>query len=91
MKEGLEDRRIKLGVSAFGIQLLLNAGWSYLFFGLKAPFYAFIEILILLAAILFTISLFWKINRKASYLLVPYVLWVSFAAMVNFSIWRLNP
>ena len=80
----------KQAIIFFAVQLLLNILWSVLFFGLKAPFFAFIEIIILWAAILMTIFVFYKVSPKAAYLLVPYILWVTFAAILNFSIWRLN-
>ena len=62
----------------------------FLFFGLKNPFLAFLEILILWAAIIITIRKFYAISRNAGILLLPYLLWVSFAAILNFSIWILN-
>lgn len=74
----------------FGIQLFLNALWSILFFGFQMPFLAFIEIILLWAMILLTIIYFYKINKVASYLLIPYILWVSFAAVLNFSLFYLN-
>jgi benzodiazapine receptor len=72
------------------IQLLLNAIWTPLFFALHQPGWAFAEILILLAAILTTTLLFWRVRRSAALLLMPYVLWTTFAAVLNFTIWRLN-
>ncbi|MBD3355370.1 tryptophan-rich sensory protein [Candidatus Woesearchaeota archaeon] len=75
---------------AFGIQLGLNALWSILFFGLRSPLSAFIEIIFLWASILITIIYFYKINKKTIYLLIPYILWVSFAAVLNISIVILN-
>lgn len=74
----------------FGIQLFLNALWSILFFGLKNPLLAFIEIIFLWISILLTIIIFYKISKKAAYLLVPYILWVTFAAILNLSIYLLN-
>jgi len=74
----------------FGLQLLLNSLWSIIFFGFQAPFYAFIEIILLWIFILFTIIVFYRISRLASYLLMPYILWVSFAAVLNFFIFILN-
>ncbi|MFH1828774.1 MAG: TspO/MBR family protein [Nanoarchaeota archaeon] len=74
----------------FGIQLVLNALWSILFFGLKSPLFAFIEIVFLWIAILITIIYFYKINKISAYLLIPYILWVSFAAILNFAIFILN-
>lgn len=74
----------------FGIQLFLNTLWSILFFGLQKPLYAFIEIILLWVAILLTIISFYKIDKKAAYLLIPYILWVSFAAILNLAIFILN-
>lgn len=74
----------------FGVQLVLNALWSFLFFGLKSPFYAFLEIILLWLAIFVTIVKFREISKTASYLLIPYILWVSFAMMLNYYIWILN-
>ena len=72
------------------VQWALNALWTPLFFVLQRPGLAFAEILVLLTAILATIAAFWRVKRTAAILLVPYVLWVSFAAVLNFTIWRLN-
>ena len=80
----------KTAFTFFGIQLVLNALWSILFFGLKSPLFAFIEIIFLWVAILVTMIFFYKINRISAYLLVPYILWVSFAAILNFAIFILN-
>ncbi|MEA2020393.1 MAG: TspO/MBR family protein [Patescibacteria group bacterium] len=74
----------------FVIQLVLNALWSIIFFGLQNPALAFIEIVILWVAILLTLLNFYKLDRTAGLLLVPYLLWVTFAALLNFSIWQLN-
>ncbi|MDD3421595.1 MAG: tryptophan-rich sensory protein [Methanocellales archaeon] len=87
---GAKTRYVKIALTLFGIQLILNILWSIIFFGLKSPFYAFIEIAILWVAILLTIFKFFKISKTAAYLLIPYLLWVSFAAVLNFSIWVLN-
>jgi len=87
------DRKKKFrkeAFTAYGTQLSLNAIWSVLFFGLQSPFYAFIEIIFLWTAIAFTIYYFYKISKNAAYLLIPYILWVSFAAILNFSIYYLN-
>lgn len=74
----------------FWVQLILNTLWSFLFFGLRSPSLAFYEIIILWLAILITIIKFWKINRTASLLLWPYLVWVSFASILNYSIMILN-
>lgn len=75
---------------AFGIQFLLNIIWSAIFFGLKLPNIAFFEIVILWLAILWTIIEFYKVNKTAGYLLIPYILWVSFASTLNYYVWMLN-
>ncbi len=87
---GAKTRYVKIALTLFGIQLALNALWSIIFFGLKSPFYALIELVILWVAILATIFKFFNISKTAAYLLIPYILWVSFAAVLNFSIWVIN-
>jgi len=74
----------------FSLQLLLNISWSALFFGLRSPGLAVINIGILWAAILVTTILFWGVSRLAGYLLMPYLAWVSFASVLNIMIWRMN-
>ncbi len=74
----------------FGVQLVLNVGWSWVFFGLESPGAALIEIVVLWVAILATLVAFWRRQALAGALLLPYLLWVSFAAALNFEIWRLN-
>jgi len=88
---GLDDRRVRAALMIFLIQLVLNALWSVAFFGLQSPLYGFIVIILLWFAILLTILSFARISRLASWLLVPYILWVSFASVLNISIWVLNP
>jgi len=83
-------RRVQGPLLLFGIQLVFNGLWSYLFFGLKNPGLAFIEILVLWAAIAFTLAAFWQRNRPSGLLLIPYLTWVSFAVYLNFELWRLN-
>jgi len=89
-QKGWEDKKVKTAIYIFAGQLVLNALWSVAFFGLRSPITGLIEIIILWIAILATILSFMKISRTAAYLLIPYILWVSFASIVNFSIWRLN-
>lgn len=81
---------VKKALWVFAIQLILNALWSFLFFGMCNPFLAFIEILLLWLLIFETIKLFKPIDPLASKLLIPYLLWVSFATLLNGSIWWLN-
>lgn len=76
--------------SLYGLQLGLNALWSFLFFGRRNPFAAFVEILFLWSAIAMTIVAFARISRPAALLLVPYLLWTTFATVLNAAIWRLN-
>jgi len=74
----------------FLVQLVLNAAWSPLFFGMHRPDLAFAEILFLWLAILITLTSFLKVNRVAGWLLAPYLAWVSFASVLNFTLWRMN-
>ena len=78
-------------LAVFIVQLIANALWTWLFFAWRLGGLAFAEILVLWALIAVTIGLFWQASRPAALLLVPYLAWVSFAAVLNFSIWRLNP
>ncbi len=74
----------------FWIQLLLNAAWSIVFFGLKNPTLAFVNIVALWIAIFITIRAFARVNKTAAYLLYPYLIWVSFASILNLAIVLLN-
>jgi len=87
----LKDKRVNASLFAFGIQLVLNILWSFLFFWLKSPLYGLIEIIILWIVIAFTIFKFYKISRSAGLLLLPYIIWVSVALTLNLSILILNP
>lgn len=75
----------------FLVQLLANALWSWLFFAWRQGAFAFAEIVVLWLLIAATIYRFWRLHRLAALLLVPYLAWVSFAAALNFALWRLNP
>jgi translocator protein len=74
----------------FFVQLILNILWSVAFFGLRLPLLGLIDIILLWIAILLTIQNFLKISKIAGLLLLPYLLWVSFAVLLNFSLWVLN-
>ena len=89
-RKGLEDKQVKKAVVFFAVQLILNVLWSAAFFGLRSPLSGLIEISILWISIAFTIMIFMKISRIAGLLLIPYIIWVSFAMILNFFIWRLN-
>ena len=80
-----------LALALFGVQLALNAAWSPIFFGLRSFGGALVDIVALWLAIVATIVAFWRVSAPAAALLAPYLCWVSFAAVLNFAIWRLNP
>ena len=88
--KGFHHKYVKTGLYHFGFQLLLNALWSIVFFGLKSPFYALWIILALLTMLVLTIKWFKVVSKVAAILLVPYLLWVCFAALLNYKIWELN-
>jgi benzodiazapine receptor len=87
---GSRDRRVRVALIVFLVQLVLNAFWSVAFFGLESPLYGLIVISVLWVAILVTIVLFFRISKVSSILMWPYLLWVSFATVLNSSIWLLN-
>jgi len=80
----------RAAMTAFGIQLLLNAAWSALFFGMHQPAWSLVEICFLWLAILATILIFRRHSSTASLLLIPYLVWVSFATVLNYGFWSLN-
>ena len=80
----------RLALSLFFLQLLLNALWSVLFFGLRNPAAGLVEIVLLWLAILATVLAIFPISHLASWLMMPYLFWVSYASYLNFGIWRLN-
>ena len=79
-----------IAMALFGVQLILNIAWSIIFFGMRNPSIAFVEIIFMWIAILATIIAFYPISTIAALLLVPYILWVSFASVLNYYIWKLN-
>lgn len=80
----------RTGLTLFGLQLVLNGLWSYLFFGLHRPGLALVDIVLLWLAIAAVIAVFRRSTRTGALLLVPYLGWVSFATFLNFEIWRLQ-
>lgn len=80
----------KWGLCFYGIQLVLNTFWSILFFGMKNPLAALIDIILLLVLIIVATIFFWRVNVWAGVLMLPYILWVSFATYLNYSIWMMN-
>lgn len=84
-------RAAKSALTLFLMQLALNALWSWLFFGWHRGALAFVDILLLWVLIVATLIAFWQIRPLAGAMLVPYLLWVSFACALNYSVWQLNP
>ncbi len=86
----LPNKKKRVAYSLFFIQLFLNAIWSPIFFGLHSPLLGLMVILLMWISIVLTMIDFYKISKTATVLLAPYLLWVSFATLLNFSIWQLN-
>ncbi len=78
-------------LTLFLVQLILNALWSWLFFGWHRGGLAFADIVVLLISIVATLIAFWRVDRAAGALLLPYLAWVAFASALNFTVWQLNP
>ncbi|VVC00568.1 TspO/MBR family protein [uncultured archaeon] len=89
-QKGWKEKPVRAALMLFGIQLILNALWSILFFGLRSPLYGLIGIIPLWASIALCINWFYKIDRRASYLFIPYFAWVTFASMLNAALFLLN-
>jgi translocator protein len=87
---GQDRRDVRIAVGAYAVQLVLNLAWTGIFFALESPGWALVDINLLWIAILVTTILFWRIVPSAAWLLVPYLLWVGFAASLNASIVALN-
>jgi len=81
---------VKIALATYGLQLLLNAAWSPVFFGLRAPGPGLIVIVLLWFAIVVTIVWFHRVSSVAACLMIPYLLWVTYATALNVEIWRLN-
>lgn len=84
------NKKTKTALRAFAVQLFLNTTWSIIFFGLQNPGAALVNIILLWLAIVWTMFTFHKVSKPAAWLLTPYILWVSFATYLNYSIWLLN-
>lgn len=89
-QKGLKNKKIKKALIYFTIQLVLNFLWSVLFFGLHSIALGLIDIVALLASIIITMVFFYRISKISAYLLLPYLLWVSFATLLNISLLILN-
>jgi tryptophan-rich sensory protein len=90
-RKGWQERRVRSGLILFLIQLVFNAMWSVFFFGFRSPVVGFIVIVVLWFLILFTIIEFYRAVRLAAYLMIPYILWVTFASVLNAAVCLLNP
>lgn len=80
----------KIAISLFAVQLVFNFFWSFIFFYLQQPGWAVLELAIMWIFILLTIFAFAQVSKTAAWLLVPYISWVSFAGILNYTIWKLN-
>ena len=89
-RAGPAGGRRRAAIGLYAVQLALNLAWSLIFFGLRRPDLALVEIAVLLIAVLATTAVFWRRDRIAGLMLVPYAAWVAFASALNFAIWRLN-
>lgn len=89
-QKGIKKNNVKALVILFLIHLIFNALWSILFFGLQNPLAGLLNIIIIWSLIIILIIRFYKIQKLSAYLLVPYFLWVTFASILNFSLWWLN-
>jgi translocator protein len=83
-------KNVKTPLMVFGSQLVVNTLWNYLFFGLRNPLYGLIGIISLWILIAATIALFYRISKKAGLILLPYIIWVSIATLLNYYVWILN-
>jgi len=89
-RKGTYNKNVSVALKLYGLQLVLNVAWSVIFFGLRNPGWAFVEIIALWLSIAATIVYFGRVSKTAAYLLVPYIAWVSFAAILNYTIWAIN-
>ena len=91
LSKGLKKKGVVAGAEVFAVQLSLNAFWSIVFFGMQSPWGGVGVIALLWLAIAATIWKFWGISRKAALLLIPYILWVTFASALNIAVAVMNP
>jgi translocator protein len=89
-RKDINSKAVRIVLACFVVQLFLNAIWTPLFFGLHSPLLGLIDIVLLLNAIIVTVFAFFQISRIAALLLIPYLAWVSFAAVLNAAIYLLN-
>ncbi|XVH31625.1 TspO/MBR family protein [Haloferacaceae archaeon DSL9] len=89
-RRGLDRRAVQIALGLFATQMVVNVSWSAAFFGLQNPLFGLGVIAVLWILIVATIRAFARVDRAAAALLVPYLAWVSFAAVLNYGIWRVN-
>jgi benzodiazapine receptor len=89
-RQGLENRAVKFALGLFAVQMVFNVAWSPTFFAAQELLLALFVILVLWVLIVGTIAAFDRVDRRAALLLVPYLAWVTFAAVLNYSLWQLN-
>ncbi|WP_053955106.1 TspO/MBR family protein [Inediibacterium massiliense] len=87
---GTQNPKVKKALFFYGLQLFFNFFWPILFFGLGLRGFAFVELIVLWVLILITFKKFYKLDAWAGYLLIPYIIWVAFAGILNFFVWKLN-
>ncbi|MFA5130999.1 MAG: TspO/MBR family protein [Patescibacteria group bacterium] len=90
LKQGKDKLHFRAAWLSFGAQLFLNLYWSLLFFYIKSPMLAFYAIISLWSMIFVNIYYFYQIKKAAAYIMIPYIVWVTFAAALNYGIWYLN-
>jgi len=86
-REGTESREVRLALAAFGAQFVLNLVWTPVFFGLRRPDLGLVVILLLVVAVAATVAAFDRVDRRAAILLLPYLVWVAFAGVLNYAIY----
>lgn len=89
-RQGLAKPEVRSALASYGVQLILNLAWSWLFFGLKRPFLALLDIVVLLVLIGVTTLRFAAVSRGAALLMAPYLAWAAFATVLNGGFWWLN-
>ncbi len=90
-REGFDKRIVKIALGVYVIQFALNLMWSWAFFGLQSPLFGFIVIVVLWVAILANIVVYARVSKIAAAILIPYIVWVTIASVLNFSVFILNP
>jgi len=89
-REGLARPDVRSALTLYGVQLAFNLAWSWLFFGLRQPLLALVDIVVLLALVAITVARFAPVSRTAAGLMLPYLAWVAFATALNGAFWWLN-